>query len=49
MSSNKQYACVDYFQTNLVCGNELARANANMILMGGVLFGAIAIGIFSDL
>ncbi|WAR08263.1 ORCT-like protein [Mya arenaria] len=36
-------------KTNLVCGKEIARANANMILMGGVLFGAIAIGVFSDI
>ncbi|WAR08261.1 ORCT-like protein, partial [Mya arenaria] len=35
-------------KTNLVCGNKLARANANMILMGGKLFGSIAIGVFSD-
>lgn len=34
---------------NLVCGKEFARANANMILMGGVLFGAIIMGIFSDI
>lgn len=30
---------------NLICGKEFARANANMILMGGVLCGAI----FGDL
>ncbi|XP_052811636.1 organic cation transporter protein-like [Mya arenaria] len=36
-------------KTNLVCGNKLARANANMILMGGKLFGSIAIGVFSDI
>jgi hypothetical protein len=37
-----------HFQANLICGQEIARANANMILMGGVLIGAIAMGIFSD-
>ena len=36
-------------QENLICGNEFARANANMILMGGVLVGAIAIGVFADM
>ncbi|XP_053397695.1 organic cation transporter protein-like [Mercenaria mercenaria] len=35
-------------QANLICGQEIARANANMILMGGVLIGAIAMGVFSD-
>ncbi|XP_060567474.1 organic cation transporter protein-like isoform X4 [Ruditapes philippinarum] len=35
-------------KANLICGQEIARANANMILMGGVLIGAIAMGIFSD-
>ncbi|KAL4232572.1 hypothetical protein ACF0H5_007262 [Mactra antiquata] len=35
--------------SNLICGQELARANANMILMGGVLIGAIGLGVFSDI
>ncbi|XP_053398280.1 organic cation transporter protein-like [Mercenaria mercenaria] len=34
---------------NLVCEREIARANANMIYMSGVLTGAIATGIFSDM
>ena len=36
-------------QENLVCGKKFSRANANMILMGGVLFGAIFIGVFADM
>lgn len=37
------------FQENLICGKELARANANMILMAGVLVGAIGLGVFADM
>lgn len=36
-------------KADLICGKELARANANMIMMGGVLVGAIVIGIISDI
>ena len=38
-----------FLQENLICEQEFARANANMILMGGVLVGALAIGIFADM
>ena len=38
-----------FLQENLICGQEFARANANMILMGGVLVGALAIGILADM
>ncbi|XP_045197588.2 organic cation transporter protein-like isoform X2 [Mercenaria mercenaria] len=36
-------------KANLICGQEIARANANMILMSGILIGATSIGIISDI
>ncbi|XP_052820410.1 organic cation transporter protein-like [Mya arenaria] len=34
---------------NLVCGLELARANANMLVMAGMLAGSALVGIFADI
>ncbi|WAR15383.1 ORCT-like protein, partial [Mya arenaria] len=34
---------------NLVCGLELARANANMLVMAGMLAGSALVGIFADM
>ncbi|KAH3727401.1 hypothetical protein DPMN_053335 [Dreissena polymorpha] len=33
---------------DLVCGQELARANANMAIMAGLLVGSLVIGVLSD-
>ncbi|XP_041351234.1 organic cation transporter protein-like [Gigantopelta aegis] len=35
-------------EMNLVCNQKELRAHANMVLMGGILFGAIFLGLLSD-
>ena len=36
------------FQWNLVCGQEHMRSHANMLLMGGMLAGALGLGTLAD-